>query len=456
MFRSTRTKRLVRLTAVLAAASAAALGLAGCSGSGAGSAGSATSGNITWWGWTPQPNNAKTYIADFNKKYPNIHVTYKQVTIDGWNAALRPALASSNGPDVFNISPGQYMTAFAGSAIDLKPAVEKALGSDWKSKLAPTNVTGLSTSSGKLAAVSAGSTSAGSLWINADLFKKYDLQPPKTLADWKNVCSVFKSHGVGCFVQGVGQVAFDQDTLQSIADSVQPGMWTKATQGKVKWTDPVFVKTLDIWKSMFKDGIFEDGALGVQQYPDASNDFMSQKYAMVMMGTWYMQYATQDGMSAAISAAGVGTPVKFPILPISFPDVAGKGNPATLFGDSDYGLAVNAKSKQQAAATTFAVWLGTSKAGQQAIADGLNDIPSLKGVNANWDAIKLVDPTTQKSALTTLTQQATASSEPRLSTVSANLQTAIGVAATTVAAGKATPAQAVQTLQTASTSAGSN
>jgi raffinose/stachyose/melibiose transport system substrate-binding protein len=456
MFRSSPTKRLFRAATVVAVASVAALGLAGCSGSGSASSGSATSGTISWWGWTPQPNNAKAYIADFNKKYPNIHVTYKQVTIDGWNAALRPALASSNGPDVFNISPGQYMTAFSGSAIDLKPAVEKALGSDWKTKLAPTNISGLTTSSGKLAAVSAGSTSAGSLWINANLFKKYDLKPPTTLAEWKNVCSVFKSHNVGCFTQGVGQVAFDQDTLQAIADSVSPGIWTKATEGKVKWTNPVFVKTLDIWSSMFKDGIFEDGALGVQQYPDASNDFMSQKYAMVMMGTWYMQYATKVGMSAAISAAGVGTPVNFPILPAAFPDVAGKGNPASLFGDSDYGLAVNAKSKNTKAATTFAVWLGTSKVGQQAIANGLNDIPSLKGINPDFDQIQLVDPATQKPALTNLIKQASASAEPRLSPVSANLQTAIGVAATTVAAGKATPEQAVKTLQTSSTSAGSN
>ena len=43
---------------------------------------------------------------------------------------------------------------------------------------------------------------------------------------------------------------------------------------------------------MFTDGIMEPGALGVQQYPDANNDFMAGKDAMVMMGTWYMQYAT--------------------------------------------------------------------------------------------------------------------------------------------------------------------
>ncbi|HWG13886.1 MAG TPA: hypothetical protein VG268_11505 [Streptosporangiaceae bacterium] len=52
----------------------------------------------------------------------------------------------------------------------------------------------------------------------------------------------------------------------------------------------------------------ESGALGLQQYPDANNAFMSGKDAMIMMGTWYMQYSTGAGMSAAISAAGVKNP----------------------------------------------------------------------------------------------------------------------------------------------------
>ena len=143
-------------------------------------------------------------------------------------------------------------------------------------------------------------------------------------------------------------------------------MWTKAIQGQVPWTDPAIVKALTIWKSMFTDGIMETGALGVQQYPDANNDFMSGKYAMVMMGTWYMQYDTQVGMTRGDLRGGRRRPEEVPALPIAFPDVAGTGHTGALYGDSDYGLAVNAKSSHQAAATTFAVWLGTSTAGQAA------------------------------------------------------------------------------------------
>jgi ABC-type glycerol-3-phosphate transport system substrate-binding protein len=442
-----------RVAATIAAIGLAALALAGCSSGGASgtTAGSATKGNLTWWGWTPQPNNATAYIAAFNKKYPDIKVTYKQVTIDSWNAALRPALASSTGPDLYGISPGPKMDLFSGFAADLKPAFTKALGSK---KVSQVGINGLTTKAGKLAAVSAGSTFAGTLWINQDLFSRYGVTPPKTLSQWEDACATFKKNGVTCFVQGAEQTAFNQDTLQSISDSVKPGVWTKASKGDVHWTDPTIVKAFTIWKKLFSDGIMQPGALGVMQYPDASNAFLSGKAAMVMMGSWYMQYGTTTGMTPAISAAGVADPKPFPIVPIPFPDVAGNGNPSALYGDSDWGLAVNNKSKQKAAAETFATWLGTSTAGQQTIANGLNDIPALNGVTPAWDAIQMPDKSTQQPAIQDLIKRTASTSEPRLALLSANLQQAIGVATTQVAAGQATPEQALQTLQTAAVAAG--
>ncbi len=105
---------------------------------------------------------------------------------------------------------------------------------------------------------------------------------------------------------------FVQDTLQSIANSVQPGLWTSVSKGKAKWSDPGIVKTLSIWKSLFTDGIMQSGALGYAQYPDANNAFLTGKFAMVQMGTWYMENVTQAGMKSAISAAGVANPKPFP------------------------------------------------------------------------------------------------------------------------------------------------
>lgn len=435
-----------------ASASAGAASPSGAASAAASGAGSAISGSITWWGWSPLVNVSKEYIAAFNKDYPNIQVTFKQIQIADYDAAIRPALASSVGPDVYDIAPGGgigSIASYGSAALDLKPMMVKALGSDWQSKIAPIGVADMTTSDGKLAGASIGSTFAGTLWINQDIFSKYSLTPPKTLDQWVTLCKTLRANSQGCFLQGAGQVAFNQDTLQSIADSIQPGYWTKASKREpgTSWNDPVMVQALTIWKQLFTDGIMDPGALGLQQYPDANNAFLSGKTAMVMMGTWYMQNSTTEGMTAGISGAGVANPKPFTAIAIPFPDVAGKGNPSSIYGNSDYGLAINSKSKNQDAAAAFVTWMTTSTAGQQVIANALNEIASLKGVEPAWSSINLVNSTAQQPVLQKLIADTGSVSEPRLSLISADLQQAIGVASTTVVEGQATPEQAAATLE---------
>jgi raffinose/stachyose/melibiose transport system substrate-binding protein len=449
-------KSRLRPLSVIAAATLAVTALVACGGDSKNpsDAGSATSGTVNWWGWTPTDTvTANAYITAFNKQYPNIKVNYKLVNISDWVAALRPALASGKGPDVFDMQPGAYVTQFKSFAEDQTALAESALGSDWKTKVAPIGISGLSADN-KLTALSVGSVFAGMLWINGDIFKKYSLQPPTTLTEWQHVCQVLKQNKVGCFVQGAAQEGFDQDTLQSIANSVQPGLWTKISTGDAKWTDPAIVQTLTIWKELFTSGIMQPGAVGYQQYPDANNDFLTGKYGMVMMGTWYTQYATTKAMTGALSAAGVSGAKPFPILPIAFPDVAGAGNTSEMYGDADFGLAISTKTKVKAAAETFVKWMATSAEGQQVIADQLNDLPSLKSVQPNFGSVELVDPATQKSPVQDLITKVGSVNEPREALLSADVQTGILAAATSVATGKSSPEDAAKALQQAAEAAG--
>jgi raffinose/stachyose/melibiose transport system substrate-binding protein len=451
-------RRFRRVMALAVAGITAATVVAACASSGAPAAngGPATSGTVNWWGWSPSAQAAAADIAAFNKVYPHIKVNYKLLPVTGVAEAMRPGLAAGAlGPDVFDVTPGPELTSWGVFALDLTSAVEKALGPGWKSKLAAGGINTLTTGSGKFAALSIGSIFAGTLWINENLFQKYGATPPTTLSQWVSDCAVFKAHGVGCFVQGVASLGFSQDTLQEIADSVSPGTWTQATEGKTEWTNPVFVKTLTIWKSLFTDGIMEPGALAVQQYPDASNDFLSGKYAMIEMGTWYTPNATRSGLLNALSAAGVSNPQPFTAIPIPFPDMAGPGHQGGYyFGESDYGLAVNVKSRVRNAALTFVTWMTTTREGQQLVADGLNDFPSLRGITPDWNSIQLVDPSVQLPVISKLIDQTSLVTEPREAPLNAQMQQAIQVAATTVAAGQATPAQAAATLQASAVQAG--
>ncbi|MFW2491237.1 ABC transporter substrate-binding protein [Clostridium chromiireducens] len=425
--------------------------LAGCSGNKkAEDTSSETSGEVVWWGWTPgSPTNEK-YIAEFNKEYPNIKVTWKQTSIDDYDAAIRPALANGGGVDAFEVSAGSGnggVKVFGGQAIDLTDAVKKALGDNYEDKLNKASITTM-TVNGQLKALGVGTVYSGNIWINQDLFDKYNVKVPTNLDEWKEACKVFEENGIEGFVQGAGQGAFNIDTFHAIADNVSPGTFTKATRGEVKWTDDSIVKSLELWKGLFDDAIMQKGALGLQQYPDANNLFMSQKAAMVMMGSWYTSNTLPDTMKAAIESAS-STEKPFTMIPIDFPDIAGTGKTGSMFGDLDYSTAVSATSKNIKAATTFAVWLGTSQSGQQMIADSLNVVPSLKSATPDWNKVKLVNPDKQNEAIKKYIEKSMKSDDnPRFAGINADMNQKMMDVLAGVAGGSITPKDGAAQLET--------
>lgn len=400
-----------------------------------------TSGEVVWWGWTPGSPANEEYIAEFNKEYPDIKVVWKQTTIDDYDAAIKPALANGEGVDAFQVSAGSAnggIQVFGGQAIDLTDAVKEALGDDHKDKLNEASITTM-TVDGKLKGLGVGSVYAGNLWINQDLFDKYNVKVPTNYDEWKDACQTFRDNGIEGFVQGAGQGAFNMDTFHAIADNVKPGLFTKATRGEAEWTDESIVKALELWKGLFDDGIMQKGALGIQQYPEANNLFMSQKAAMVMMGSWYTSNTLPETMKVAIESAA-SSEEPFTMVPIEFPDIAGTGNTGSMFGDLDYSTAVSATSENIKAATTFAVWLGTSESGQQMIADTLNVVPSLKSITPDWDNVKLVKPEKQNDKIKEYIENAMNSGDnPRFGGINADMNQAMMDVLAGVAGGTITP-----------------
>lgn len=435
------------------------LALTGCLGAGpnaqpdAGDAGSATSGTIDWWGWTPTPAVAEEYIAAFNREYPDIKINYRYFGVsDAYVNAMRPAVAGGKGPDVFGISGGKPTSnvhTYGHAAIDLRPAIEKELGPDWESKVVRAGIDTFTTEDGKLAGLSVGDVAAGNLWINQEIFDKYDLQPPTDLESWRAVCEELRSHDVGCLAIGAGQGIFNLDVLHSIADTVDPAYFNDAARQDASWDDPRFVRTLTIFKQLQDQKIMDPGSLGLQQYPDANNRFLAQKSAMIQMGTWYRQYTTEAGARAGIEAAGVADPEPFTMVPIPYPDVAGEGNTGLLYKDPDLGLAVSSSSDARAAATTFVTWLTATQAGQDLVANALDHNPALTSAQPDWGEIDLVDPKAQRPALEKLLEMSRATEQPRNRLLTADVAAAIEDGSIAVLDETMTPQEAAASVQAA-------
>ena len=408
----------------------------------------AVSGEVVWWGWTPGTPANEEFIAEFNKEYPDIKVTWKQTSIDDYNAALRPAIANNEGVDAFQSSAGSGnggIQVFGGQAVDLTDAVKEALGEDYADKLSEDSITTM-TVNGELKGLGVGTVYSGNVWINQDLFEEYDVKIPTNLEEWKEACAKFEENGIGGFVQGAAQGAFNMDTFHAIADNVEPGAFTKASNGEIEWSDEAIVRALELWKMLFDEGIMQPGALGLQQYPEANNLFMSQQYAMVMMGSWYASNTLPDTMRAAIEGAA-STEEPFTLIPIDFPDIAGTGHTGSMFGDLDYATAVSATSQNRAAAITFATWLGTSQNGQQMIANTLNVVPSLKSATPDWDVVELVNPDKQNDAIREYVENAMATkNNPRFAGINADMNQALQDVLAGVAGGMMTPEEGVAQL----------
>ena len=133
------------------------------------------------------------------------------------------------------------------------------------------------------------------------------------------------------------------DMFNALSQQFGPGKIYEAEAGKIPWTDPVFVDTMKAWKQMFDDKIFQDGAIGLQMYPDASiNYFFDRKAAMFMTGTWQTGSLVGNGPKA--NGAVKDDEFGMFILPQIGP------NESKAVASTDWAVGINKDSKNKEAA----------------------------------------------------------------------------------------------------------
>ncbi|MBN9621275.1 MAG: carbohydrate ABC transporter substrate-binding protein, partial [Actinobacteria bacterium] len=413
----------------MAACSTTSGSTGGSNGPGPGVALSSTSpaalhATITYWSWDGASYTAAK-VAAFNKVYPNIKVDAKSFpSTSAYVAALGPALASGEGPDVYNLEPGEDITQYGSLSSDLTPLVESALGADWRSKLAPGAVQEL-TLDGKLVAAPNGASGAGTLLVNVGLAQQLGLPLPTasmSLDDLISYCGKVRAAGKTCISMGAKDEWAAQDVFQAIADSVAPGKYAKAVAGTLSWADPDLVKAFGIWQGFFDDGVFQKGALGDAEYPTAANVWLKQNALMTPLGTWEAGEFVAKTNEAAQSAAGVSNPKPMTSVFINFPSVG--GHPVSIFASVGSGSAINAASKNKAAAAAFVAWFSLNPSGGQRImADALNGAPTIVGLKPNPGPF--IDPALQQPSFDAINTAISSATEHRAISY-ADLVTALG------------------------------
>lgn len=181
---------------------------------------------------------------------------------------------------------------------------------------------------------------------NKKIFKKLNLQPPKTVDEFFALLEALKKAGVTPLALGT---ADQWESSQMVYTNIGPNFWRgeegrKALiAGKAKLTDAPFVEALQFEQRM--GGYMGRGA-SAQTYGDSQNQFALGRAAIYPTGSWDISYFSQTpGLELGAFA----------------PPVRKAGDACFISDHMDIGIGINRKSRNKDDAFKFLAWVGSQE-----------------------------------------------------------------------------------------------
>lgn len=302
---------------------------------------------LTFWSWLPTIDQSEEIIAEFEKQNPNIKVNYVRTELEDYTEKLQVALASGNGPDLFGLTTGAMAEEYLPYAEDMND-----LGADywdeWKEVIQEDAVEQCTVSDGTVVGMPLLIAGMTELLYNKTLMEECGISKiPETYKELKSAAKKAKKKGFICVAVGAADGWVNSDWFVQISNEFEKGAVYEAEKGKRSWTDKCFVDTLNAWKKIFEDDIFETGALGVSTYPDASDRyFLARRAVFFLTGSWHL--VSTSPSSNELKGTEVGKKGDT-IGMCMFPSMTEKGNICGTSG-VDIMLAVNRECKEKEAA----------------------------------------------------------------------------------------------------------
>lgn len=229
-------------------------------------------------------NEVKMVWDKFAQEHPEIVVEREDLFNEPFHQKVEAYVASGNLPDVIYMWPGGRSTSLqtTHSVKDLRPLLEKDGLLDSYAPAALVNQT-----AGYLAELPNGITSSHMMFANTKVLRENGLSIPKTYEELKAMVPVLKAKGI----EVVGMANMDSWVMQSCLFSLVTGRmggadwFEKLDKGEINFTDPWFVKSLELIDDMYKSGVLNRNTLQVG-YGSNRGDFASGKCAFYIDGDW--------------------------------------------------------------------------------------------------------------------------------------------------------------------------
>jgi len=292
-------KRIARLMALsmaaLMTASLAACGggSSGDSGSDGSDSGSASGGEkeIVYWNIgveSPDKDIVTKAVEKFNSETESGYtVTSVPTQNDTYKEKLVVAMSSGECPDMYSCWSGGPMYEYIDSGFG-QPIDDLFNASDIKDKLMDSAV-GQATYNDHIYAVPYLNVSMSGIFYNKEMFDKYKLEEPETLADLEQICDTLKENNITPFALANSSKWTGSMYYMNLAaryGGLEP--FQKAVAGEGKFTDDCFIKAGEKIQEWVEAGYFPDGVNSLSEDDGQAKQLMYQETAgMLLCGSWY-------------------------------------------------------------------------------------------------------------------------------------------------------------------------
>jgi len=292
-----------------------------------------------------------TLIPMYEKANPGVKIVWAPSTSNEYDSALSLRFKGKTAGDVIMCRPYGTTKTFIKNK-NLIPLT----GLPGLTNFTTQSMQSWSDASGVPYCVPSASVGAG-FYYNKDIFKKLNLTPPKTQAEFIAVLEAIKKDGKYTPLAAAGSSADSWALDQMGLELVGPYYWkgdaggVALDNGTRKATDPEYVaafSALASWKPYLPK------TFSTMSYTDAEQLFILGRAAILVEGSWSVKEIAPPGKNVGIFGAPVAKAGDKPYVQVL----------------ADHGFGVNSASPNQAAAKKLLTWF-TTKEFAQAYATGL-------------------------------------------------------------------------------------
>ncbi len=336
---------------------------------------------ITIWHWMTDRKDAFTELAKRYEEKTGVKVNFDlYAPSDAYSQKVRAAAQGVNLPDIFGVlGEMRDFASFikAGHIVDLSGymnADENAWREQFFAKALEVN----EFNEGNAFGITPGTYGVPidimtiQMLYNKDLFKQLGLnpsKPPETFAEFLEIGKKIKGSNMQGLVSGWSEVWMIDCLSNNYAFNIMGKDKVLATiRGEVPYTDPDWIKVLDLFRQMQESGVLYNGVVTMVN-KNAEQLFANERAVFAFNGSWCVN--VYKAMNPSLDYAAM------------LPPKASEKFPVSIWGGAGSSFMVNAKSKNKEEAVKFLRWL-TDRDQQAYLAQNTSNPP------ANKDALSEV------------------------------------------------------------------